>query len=316
MTIKTKRASKKAAPIVAYKAFGPDWTCNPTGDKPFKYEVGKTYEHEGKVDACSSGFHACEYPLHVLRYYSAATSIFAVVEQSGDIARHGDDSKIASSRIKVVEEIGLPGLIKAAIEYTTSRCKPVDPKSPAYSDKANGAATASGESGAATASGESGAATASGRYGAATASGESGAATASGRYGAATASGESGAATASGWCGAATASGESGAAIASGVYGAATASGESGAATASGESGAATASGWCGAATANHATAAAMASGYNGKARGVKGAMLALSERDNDGNILNAWAGIVGRDGIKPDTFYTLKNGKPIEVTP
>jgi hypothetical protein len=235
MTIKTKRASKKAAPIVAYKAFGPDWTCNPTGDKPFKYEVGKTYEHEGKVDACSSGFHACEYPLHVLRYYSAATSIFAVVEQSGDIARHGDDSKIASSRIKVVEEIGLPGLIKAAIEYTTSRCKPVDPKSPAYSDKANGAATASGESGAATASGESGAATASG---------------------------------------------------------------------------------WCGAATANHATAAAMASGYNGKARGVKGAMLALSERDNDGNILNAWAGIVGRDGIKPDTFYTLKNGKPIEVTP
>ncbi|RWB85963.1 MAG: hypothetical protein EOQ52_20665 [Mesorhizobium sp.] len=177
-----------------------------------------------------------------------------------------------------------------------------------------GAATASGEQGAATASGEQGAATASGEQGAATASGEQGAATASGEQGAATASGEQGAATASGYQGAATASGDWGAATASGTRGAATASGTCGAATASGICGAATASGTCGAATASGICGAATASGYEGKARGREGCALFLAERATNGEIINVWAGIVGRDGIKPDTWYRLKDGKPVEV--
>ncbi|TGQ69554.1 hypothetical protein EN829_014835 [Mesorhizobium sp. M00.F.Ca.ET.186.01.1.1] len=186
-----------------------------------------------------------------------------------------------------------------------------------------GAATASGDQGAATASGWRGAATASGTRGAATASGDRGAATASGTRGAATASGDWGAATASGYQGAATASGIGGAATASGYKGAATASGYQGAATASGDRGAATASGWRGAATASGtrgaATAsgwqgAATASGYEGKARGKDGCALFLVERSTSGDIINAWAGIVGRDGVKPDQFYSLVGGKPVEV--
>ncbi|MER2636149.1 MAG: hypothetical protein ABTQ30_20090, partial [Rhizobiaceae bacterium] len=70
--------------------------------------------------------------------------------------------------------------------------------------------------------------------------------------------------------------------------------------------GAATASGWQGAAT---------ASGYMGKARGAEGCALFLVERYSyDGAILHVWAGIAGRDGIKPNTFYRLADGKPIEV--
>ena len=111
--------------------------------------------------------------------------------------------------------------------------------------------------------------------------------------------------TASGWYGAATASGESGAATASGWYGAATASGWYGAATASG---------WSGAATADHKTATAHASN-NGRARGVEGSALHLDERNIDGEIIHVWAGIVGRDGIKPNTFYALEDGKPVEVS-
>ncbi|MCO5071098.1 MAG: hypothetical protein M9944_07820 [Rhizobiaceae bacterium] len=177
-----------------------------------------------------------------------------------------------------------------------------------------GAATASGEQGAATASGDWGAATASGWRGAATASGEQGAATASGIGGAATASGNWGAATASGIQGAATASGNWGAATASGEQGAATASGNWGAATASGEQGAATASGEQGAATASGVRGAATATGYEGKARGADGCAIFLVERRPDGEISHAWAGIAGRDGIKPNQFYRLVAGKPVEV--
>lgn len=50
--------------IKAYKGFNPDMTC-----RGFKYEVGKEYEHEGHVELCESGFHACENPFDVLDFY-------------------------------------------------------------------------------------------------------------------------------------------------------------------------------------------------------------------------------------------------------
>jgi hypothetical protein len=318
---KTKPAEEVVAPepteiVVSYKGFDKDWKC-----RGMQYAVGQTFEHKGEVAACSGGLHACEDPLHVFRYYRPASSVFAVVEQSGTLSRHDEDSKVASSRLTVKAELSIAGIIKAAIEYRLKKCKP---SGGAVATERNESATASGDSGAATASGYSGAATASGYYGAATASGYSGAATASGNsgaatasgnygaatasgnYGAATASGNSGAATASGNSGAATASGNSGAATASGNYGAATASGNSGAATASGDSGAATASGYYGAATADNAKAIACAPGRNGKAKGIAGAALFLTYRDDEWNIVHAKAAIVGRDGIEADVFYRL----------
>uniref|UniRef100_UPI000AA897F7 DUF7666 domain-containing protein n=1 Tax=Ralstonia mannitolilytica TaxID=105219 RepID=UPI000AA897F7 len=223
-----KKKAQAGEVVTSYKGFNQDWTC-----RDFQYEVGKSYEHNGDVEACSGGFHACEYPLHVLRYYKASQSRFAIVEQSGTLSRHDEDSKIASSHISVKAEIDIAGLIKAAVKYTMDRCTPAEGS---VGDKDNTVVKAEGKNKSAVASGYSGAATASGDYGAATASGNSGAATASGYSGAATASGYSGAATASGYSGAATASGNYGAATASGDYGAATASGDYGAATASGYS--------------------------------------------------------------------------------
>ena len=58
----------------------------------------------------------------------------------------------------------------------------------------------------------------------------------------------------------------------------------------------------------------AMSAGLDGMAKGAKGCALFLVERNDDGEIIAAWAGIVGKKRIKPDTFYTLKNGKPVEV--
>lgn len=136
--------------IIAYKGFDSGWTC-----RGYAYEIGKTYTHDGVVKACEGGFHACEYPLDVFGYYSPAGSEFAVVEQSGDLSRHEGDSKIASRHIKISERIDIAGLVKAAIEYTCSRCAPVDPDSPASATGYRGAASATGDQGAASATGKS-----------------------------------------------------------------------------------------------------------------------------------------------------------------
>ena len=107
------------------------------------------------------------------------------------------------------------------------------------------------------------------------------------------------------------------AAQASGNRGAAQASGEQGAAQASGTQGAAQASGPYGASQALGEASTALASGCGGKVSGKVGCALFLVYRNpSTGTILHAWAGIVGRDGIKPDTFYTLnRDGQPVPTT-
>ncbi len=81
-----------------------------------------------------------------------------------------------------------------------------------------------------------------------------------------------------------------------------------------GENDAATASGTQGAATASGTWGAATASGYDGRVSGADGCALFLVERDDEYEIVNVWAGIAGRDGIKPGTLYHLVDGKPVEV--
>ena len=204
-TAKKANASKIPA-VIAFKGFNPDLTC-----RGFSYAIGETYKHDGNVEACSSGFHACEHPLDVFNYYPPSSSRFCQVELGGKLDRHGSDTKIAAAEITIKAELKLPELIAAAVKYVFDRAKWID----------GPVATENNE-----------------------------AATASGTRGAATASGYQGAATASGW---------------------------------------------------------------RGKARGSDGCAIFLVERDDEDIIMNVWAGIAGRDGIKADTFYRLVDGKPVE---
>jgi hypothetical protein len=142
---KVEKLEAQPAVITSYKGFDSNWQC-----RGFQYAIGGEYTHTGDVKACSSGFHACEYPLDVFGYYPPTGSKFATVEQSGKFARDGGDSKVASSRLKVVAELSLAGIIKAAIEYPFSRSKPEGE-------------TATGTRGAASATGNQGAASATGK---------------------------------------------------------------------------------------------------------------------------------------------------------
>jgi len=57
-----------------------------------------------------------------------------------------------------------------------------------------------------------------------------------------------------------------------------------------------------------------MSAGRYGKAMGADGCAIFLVYRDGEWNIIHAWAGIVGRDGIRPNVWYTLDAaGNPVE---
>ena len=153
--------------IKSYKGFNKDMTC-----RGFQYEEGKEYEEE-TADACHSGFHACEYPLDCLNYYSPNESVYHEVEQSGEFDRGGDESKIASTKIKIGARLDIPGLVKAAIDFTMSRVK-----KEARSDEDKGASSATGNYGASSATGDYGASSATGNCGASSATGYKGASSA------------------------------------------------------------------------------------------------------------------------------------------
>ena len=149
----------------AFKGFNKDLTC-----RGFQYEEGKEFETE-RAECCEVGFHACEYPLDCLGYYSPNSSVYHEVELDGDIDERGDgDTKICATKIKIGARLSIAGLVKAAIDFTMSRVK-----KEAGSDERHGYASATGDYGASSATGNCGASSATGDYGASSATGYRGA---------------------------------------------------------------------------------------------------------------------------------------------
>ncbi|EDT5787108.1 hypothetical protein BEL58_001750 [Salmonella enterica subsp. enterica serovar Nchanga] len=103
--------------IVTFKGFNKDLKC-----RDFQFEIGKTFHHDGKVEACVSGFHACECPFDVFSYYSPADSRFAETISFGITDREEDgDTKIASASITIKAELTLPQFIQRGIEWIWSK---------------------------------------------------------------------------------------------------------------------------------------------------------------------------------------------------
>ena len=139
----------------AYKGFDKNLQC-----RGLQYEIGGTQEVD-KVKLCNQGLHACEAPLDVFSYYAPGEgSRYCEVEMDGMSDERGDDSKRVAKKLTVSAEIGIPGLVKAHVEYVKAHTTMEHTDQKAATAGNRGAATA-GDSGAATA-GDSGAATAKG----------------------------------------------------------------------------------------------------------------------------------------------------------
>ncbi|MCK9004499.1 hypothetical protein MY890_10075 [Haemophilus influenzae] len=276
--------------IIAYKGFKQDWTC-----RGYQYEVGKTYEHKGNVEACESGFHACEYPLDVLSYYSPAVSKFAVVKMSGETSKDSDDTKIASAKITIETEINLPEMIKKAVEWIKGK---VDWDAAKVSNTGNWSA--------ATNTGDQSAATNTGYRSVATNTGYRSVATNTGDQSAATNTGDRSVATNTGYRSVATNTGDRSVATNTGYRSVATNTGDQSAATNTGDQSVAEVSG---------KQSIAVALGWQSKAKASINGAIVCVYRNHDGELIHIKASKVGENNIKADTWYTLdKIGEFVEV--
>lgn len=94
----------------AYKGFDKNMQC-----RGFQFEEGKTYEEDHAV-LCEAGFHACENPIDVFRYYAPGKSIFNEVELEDVSEMRGKDSKVCGKKIKIGAEISLRDMIRAGVK--------------------------------------------------------------------------------------------------------------------------------------------------------------------------------------------------------
>ncbi|GAR84439.1 hypothetical protein [Salmonella enterica] len=204
--------------IVTFKGFNKDLKC-----RDFQFEIGKTFHHEGKVEACGSGFHACECPFDVFSYYPPAESRYAETISFGVIDREEiGDTKIASASITIKAELTLPQFIQRGIEWIWSKIDKSLEQQIMTGDWS--AATNTGDWSAATNTGNRSAATNTGDWSAATNTGDWSAATNTGNRSAATNTGNRSAATNTGDWSAAEVSGSQSVAASLGIEGKARAS--------------------------------------------------------------------------------------------
>ncbi|MFK0875517.1 hypothetical protein ACIUW1_11785 [Pseudomonas aeruginosa] len=321
MASKKKAASEEV--VTAYKGFKQDLTC-----RGYQFEIGGTYKHEGEVEACSSGFHSCEYPLDVFGYYAPGESRFAIVKASGQLSRHDDDSKIASATLVVEAEISMPTMISRAIDWIMARldssveqtvvgdtasntgdysaASNTGNRSAASNTGYQSAASNTGYQSAASNTGDYSAASNTGYQSAASNTGDYSAASNTGNRSAASNTGDQSAASNTGNRSAASNTGDQSAASNTGNRSAASNTGYQSAASNTGNQSAASNTGYQSAAEVSGKESVAASLGIEGRARASAGSAIVLCHRDDEGRLIHIRASKVGENGVEPDTWYQL----------
>lgn len=103
--------AKDGAKLLAYKAFNPDFSC-----RGFRFEVGKTYTHDGPVSICSAGFHACLVPFDCWGFYPESLTFADVALEQVSGGRSAGDSKVVGAVITIQARIELPEWIRRQVK--------------------------------------------------------------------------------------------------------------------------------------------------------------------------------------------------------
>lgn len=319
-----------------YKGFDKNLQC-----RGFQYEIGKDYTEE-KASICSQGFHACEFPLNIFKYYPPSTSRFCEVELDVNDQR-SDDTKRVGRHIKIKEEIGIFGLIEESIDYIKNHLclddnnsinqayRGVSIKTDHYSTSINvadrGATTNTGSMSAAISKGKMSVAINTGGYSVATNQGYMSAAINTGDGSAAANTGDMSTSTNTGSVSAATNmgyksisanTGNRSIAINAGNCSVAANTGVKSLTKNTGNYSAAINLGDTSVASVEGKESVAIAIGYKGKAKGGLGCFLVLADwrlgADRLYHIADVKSVQVDGVNIKADTFYTLENNEFVEV--
>lgn len=107
----------------AFKGFNQDIE-SVHGAGTMKFEVGRVYEEPRSKTACT-GFHCAEDPLECLRWYPSGR--YFIIDAEGDIDEC-EDSKIACTKIRLVEEIDTRKMLLYAMEYRIFHPKLIKPE--------------------------------------------------------------------------------------------------------------------------------------------------------------------------------------------
>ena len=89
-----------------FKGFDKNLSC-----RGYQYEVGKEYETES-AELCKNGFHACEIPHDVFRYYPPGESRYCKVDLDATNETNEDDSKRVGRKILIQKEISAADIAK------------------------------------------------------------------------------------------------------------------------------------------------------------------------------------------------------------
>ena len=106
--------------LKVFKGTDKDMKC-----RGMQYEIGKTEKSDDAIRCGNSGFHSCEAPFDVLRYYpNCHGNRYFIAEVGGKIDRTGaDDSKLASSELTLKAEVSFKDLVKAQIAFTRKKAE-------------------------------------------------------------------------------------------------------------------------------------------------------------------------------------------------
>lgn len=138
-----------------YKGTDMDMKC-----RGMQYKLGETAVFDGELKLCNAGLHACMQPIDVLSHYAPSESRYFEAEAEGvSDERKPDDSKIVAKKMTLKAEIGIPGLVKAQVEYIKKQIgfdgaiKRADAENQNHATGDLGAASATGKAGVALAAG-------------------------------------------------------------------------------------------------------------------------------------------------------------------